>query len=85
MLQNIQRTGRATRSHFQHMRTDQDHRGGHIRMPQQFLHSADVSACLQQMCGEAVAQGVHRYRHDDARQLDGLEKVPGFLSSLKLI
>ena len=30
-------------------------------MPQQLLHRSDVCACLQQVGGELVAQGVDRY------------------------
>ena len=40
--QRIQRAGRATRRHLEHMRVD--HRGGYVRMPQQLLHLADVCA-----------------------------------------
>lgn len=45
-----------------------DDGGGYIRVTQQFLHRADVGARLQQMRGEAVAQGEHRHGLDDARQ-----------------
>lgn len=34
------------------------HGGGHITVAQQFLQSANVGACLQQMRGEAEAQSL---------------------------
>jgi hypothetical protein len=51
--QSIQRTGRPTRSHFQNMRVD--HRGGHIRVPEQFLHGADICTCAAACAGCAGA------------------------------
>jgi transposase InsO family protein len=35
-----------------------DHRRTHVRVPQQLLHRANVCTRLQQVHGEAVAQGV---------------------------
>lgn len=55
--QCIQRAGRAARRHLEHMGVD--HGGAHVRVPQQFLHRADVRARLQQMRREGMAQGVH--------------------------
>jgi len=42
------------------MRVDLGRR--HVTVAQQFLHSADVVACLQQMCREGVAESVRRDR-----------------------
>ena len=64
---------RAACRHLQHMCVD--HGGAQVRVPQQFLHRADVRARLQQMRGEGMAPGVYRHRPNDARrrgsQLDG--------------
>jgi hypothetical protein len=38
-----------------------DHGGFHILMPQQFLHSADVVAILEQVRGKAMPKGVAAY------------------------
>ena len=57
-LQPIQRAGRATRCHLQHMGIN--HRRAHIAVPQQLLHGASVRARLQQMRGKAMAQGAVR-------------------------
>ena len=61
----IQRAGRATRRHLKHMGVN--HGGGHIAVAQQLLHGADVGARLQQVGGEAVAQGVDRGMFGNAR------------------
>jgi drug/metabolite transporter (DMT)-like permease len=45
---------------FQHVRVD--HRGAHVRVPEQLLHRADVVAGFQQMGRERVAQRVRRRR-----------------------
>ena len=55
--QGVQRAGGSSGSYFQDMGID--HRRAHVRMPQQFLHRADVGARLQQVRGKAVAQDVH--------------------------
>ncbi len=41
-------------------------------MPQQFLHGADIVAILQQMCGEAMAEGVAGDALGDACPAGGL-------------
>jgi hypothetical protein len=46
----VQRADHAAPALVQHMRIN--HRGGHVRMAEQFLHRADVIARLQQVCGE---------------------------------
>ena len=38
-----------------------DHRRLHIRVAEVLLDLADVDAIPQQVCGEAVPQGVHRH------------------------
>jgi MFS family permease len=52
----IERAGRAAGGDLQYVRVD--HRRADVAVTQQFLHRADVRAALQQMGGEAVAQGV---------------------------
>jgi hypothetical protein len=47
--QSIQRTGRPTRSYLQHMGVN--HRGRHIRVPEQFLHGADICTCAAACAG----------------------------------
>jgi hypothetical protein len=37
--------------------------GGNIGMPQQHLHRSQVSAMVEQMCGERVSQSVGGQRH----------------------
>ncbi len=54
----IQWTTHPASALVQYMRVD--HGGTHILVPQQFLHGADVIAVVQQVCGEAMAQGMHR-------------------------
>ena len=54
VLYAIERTGHAARTLVHDVRVD--HRRGHIRMAKQFLHCANVVACLEQMRCEGVAQ-----------------------------
>ena len=51
-----------------------DHRGADIGVAQQFLHSTDVVAGLQQVGGETVAQGVRRSGLLDAGIAQGAAK-----------
>ena len=52
MEEVIQRAGHALATLLDHMGVN--HRGGYIRMTQQFLDGADVRASLQEVRGEAV-------------------------------
>ena len=60
----IERTAHTHSSTVEHMRVQ--HRGGHVAMPQQFLHGADIISRLQQMRRERMAEGVARRSLADA-------------------
>ena len=54
----INRATHATATHFQHMGID--HGCRNVSMAEQILHAANVIAGLQQMRGEAMAEGMRR-------------------------
>ena len=58
-------------------RVDIDHRGPHVLVPEQLLHGSDIIAGVQQMGGEAVAQGAAAHGFGDTYGLGGL--ADGFL------
>src|SRR5690606_8051804 len=61
----IQRTDYTSPAAIEDMRVD--HRGLHVRMPEQFLNRTDVVPRFEQMRGEGMSQRVHAARLDDAR------------------
>jgi hypothetical protein len=65
----IQRTEHAPPTSVEHVRVHL--RGGHVLVPEQFLHRADVVAGLEQVRGERMPQRVAARRLGDAGRAHG--------------
>ena len=65
----IQRTPDGDARFIKHVRVD--HRGQHIFVTEQFLHSADIIPVFQQMSSKTVAERVATCSLTDSRPFDG--------------